>query len=67
MATPSAYRFRFHQDGEGHWWWHLLSSNSKIVATSAEGYKRKGVCERQAEKIAHSARGGRLILTLPVK
>ena len=34
-------RFRVYEDKKGEWRWRLRARNGKIIATSAEGYKRK--------------------------
>ena len=33
-----------YKDIRGEWRWHLKASNGRIVATSGEGFKRKGSC-----------------------
>jgi len=34
--------FKLYKDRRGEWRWRLLSRNGRIVATSGEGYKRRG-------------------------
>lgn len=36
---------------DGDWWWRLRASNGKIMANSAEGYRRKDTCERMVGRM----------------
>lgn len=38
----------FRSPATGDWWWRFRRSNGAIVATSAEGYRRPGVCRTAA-------------------
>lgn len=46
-------KFVVYLDSHNEWRWKLVARNGRIVADSAEGYKRKGACVRQAAKIAY--------------
>jgi uncharacterized protein YegP (UPF0339 family) len=37
-------KFEIYKDEFNEWRWRLKARNGKIVADSAEGYKRKSVC-----------------------
>ncbi len=39
----------FFEDADGEWRWHAVSSNSRIVATGAEGYRNRADCVHGAE------------------
>jgi uncharacterized protein YegP (UPF0339 family) len=42
-------KFTVFKDAKGEFRWRLRASNSKIVATSGEGYKTKASCLRGIE------------------
>ena len=42
------YRYR---DGKGEWRWRLKGRNGKILADSAESYKRLSACTAAIQKI----------------
>jgi uncharacterized protein YegP (UPF0339 family) len=48
IAPYTAYVF---QDRRKEWRWSIVSRNQHIVATSGEGYKRKGMCVRVLRRI----------------
>jgi uncharacterized protein YegP (UPF0339 family) len=35
---------RIYQDAEGHWRWRILALNGRVLADSAEGYRRRRDC-----------------------
>ena len=39
-------RFQLYRDKAGEWRWRFMSGNGRIIADSAEGYKRKDACWR---------------------
>ena len=46
-------RFEIFQSGStGDWWWRLRSKNGKVIAGSAEGYRRKSHAIKMVEQIA---------------
>jgi uncharacterized protein YegP (UPF0339 family) len=40
----AALKYEVHQDRAGEWRWRLIASNSKKIADSGEGYKKKSDC-----------------------
>lgn len=40
------------------WRWRLVASNGKTIADSAEGYRRRGQCTQQFEKIRAAMAAG---------
>jgi uncharacterized protein YegP (UPF0339 family) len=42
----------FQSRSTGDWWWRLRAKNGKVIAGSAEGYKRKSHAITMTEKIA---------------
>lgn len=47
-----AMRIVCYRDESGEWRWRMLARNGKVVADSAESYKRKGACLRMAARVA---------------
>ncbi len=45
------YRFVVYQDRKKEWRWRLVASNGKIVADSAEGYKKKAHAVKMINRI----------------
>lgn len=45
-------KFKLYQDNKREWRWRLLASNGKIIADSAEGYKKPSSCLKIANKLA---------------
>jgi uncharacterized protein YegP (UPF0339 family) len=40
-----------YRDDSGEWRWRMLARNGRVLADSGEGYKRPGVCAKQAERV----------------
>lgn len=40
-----------YRDRSGEWRWRLRASNSRIIADSGEGYKRKSSAKKAAERM----------------
>ncbi|TAL37380.1 MAG: DUF1508 domain-containing protein [Phenylobacterium sp.] len=55
MATRPFPSFLIYIDGAGEYRWHYQASNTKIIADSGEGYKRREDCERGIEIMQQSA------------
>jgi uncharacterized protein YegP (UPF0339 family) len=47
-------KFVIYTDASGEYRWRLLARNGRILADSAESYRRRIDCRRMAEKIAAS-------------
>ena len=45
------YRFIVYQDKKHEWRWKLVAGNNKVIADSAEGYKRMESAMQQVEHI----------------
>lgn len=45
----------WHSPTSGDWWWCLVATNGRIIATSGEGYKRRGHVIAMVQKIGHQA------------
>lgn len=41
-----------YRGADGDWRWRMVAANGRIVADSAEGYRRRGQCVRMAHQIA---------------
>lgn len=39
-------RYKLYKDESGQWRWRLLAKNGKVIADSAEAYKRRLGCRR---------------------
>lgn len=37
-------KLEMYKDSKSEWRWRLKASNGRIVATSGEGFKRRGAC-----------------------
>ena len=46
-----AGKIEVYVDSKGEWRWRLISANGRIVADSAEGYKRKASVMRAIERV----------------
>lgn len=53
MSAKSSV-FEIYKDKKGEYRWRLKASNGKIVADSAESYKRKRDCERGIDLVRES-------------
>lgn len=51
MSRPT-FRIVCYKDKSGEWRWSMYARNGKIIADSAESYKRRRSCVRMAAKIA---------------
>jgi uncharacterized protein len=38
-------RFELYRDNAGEYRWRFVSSNGRIIATSSEGYQKRGDCQ----------------------
>lgn len=43
----------------GHWWWHIVASNGRIIARSSETYSRKGNAVKSIITAATIFEGGK--------
>lgn len=43
-----APKLEFYQDDIGDWRWRAIAANGRIVADSAEGYRKRSDCDRGA-------------------
>jgi uncharacterized protein YegP (UPF0339 family) len=43
--------FEIYKDKKKEWRWRMKSRNNRIIADSAEGYKRKSACEKFPKKL----------------
>ena len=48
-------RFELYKDNAGEYRWRFVSSNGRILATSSEGYTKKGDCQNGIELIKGEA------------
>jgi uncharacterized protein YegP (UPF0339 family) len=48
-------RFEIYKGPNGEWRWRLRVQNGNVIADSAEGYERRGDCERGIELVKTSA------------
>lgn len=48
-------RFSIYLDSRLEWRWRLVSANGKVIADSAEGYKRLSHCRKMVAIIKSSA------------
>ena len=48
-------RFELYKGHDGEWRWRLRAANGNVIADSAEGYERRGDCERGIELVRSSA------------
>lgn len=55
MTKKKNFTIKVFKDAQGEWRWSLISTNGRIVADSAEGYKRRASCVQMAKKIAETA------------
>lgn len=55
ITKRSALRFTLYQDGREEWRWRLRARNNRVIADSAEGYKRKSSALKQIESIRDDA------------
>lgn len=44
-------KFRMYKDANGEWRWSLLARNGRIIADSAESYRRRQDCRKMCERI----------------
>lgn len=58
MSTKTGLTMDVYRDVAGEWRWRMLSRNGRIVADSAEGYKRRERCIEMASKIGMGAKYG---------
>ena len=52
MVDPE---FEVYKDNAGEWRWRFQASNSKIIATSSEGYVNKQDCEHGIDLVKEEA------------
>ncbi len=48
----------YYKDKKKEWRWKMQAKNNKILADSAEGYKRRPACEKAAMKIIGDIQAG---------
>jgi uncharacterized protein YegP (UPF0339 family) len=51
MASKRMARLDVYKDSKGEWRWRVRAQNGKVMADSAEGYKRRGACRGSAMRI----------------
>lgn len=51
-AAVAVSKITIYKDLNGEWRWRMVASNGRIIADSAEGYKRRSHALRMAKKIA---------------
>lgn len=59
--------FEIHKDAAGEWHWRLNAGNGAILATSAEGYRRRHVAVNAVEKVRKLAATAGVVEVLPLR
>lgn len=49
--VKKAGKLEVYKDKKKEWRWRVIASNGRIIADSAEGYKRKGTMLKSVEKL----------------
>ena len=47
--------YKILRDASGHWWWHLVAANGRIIVTSSERYKTRKECLEAIELVKASS------------
>ena len=50
-----AYKFEVYKDKAGEYRWRLRMQNTKVIATSGEGYTTKRACEEAIDSVKKNA------------
>jgi uncharacterized protein YegP (UPF0339 family) len=54
-ATAAAATFEMYKDKAGEYRWRLRMQNTKVIATSGEGYTTKRACEEAIDSVKKNA------------
>jgi uncharacterized protein YegP (UPF0339 family) len=54
-AVAAAATFEVYKDKSGEYRWRLRMRNTKVIATSGEGYSTKRACEEAIESVKKNA------------